>query len=114
MNVLTVGSLFLQGKEDILSYVKIKIFVVFVMNSQDSKLVELNQNKTRSITYTDLESLIKRINGCDNDFKKSSTTRVFEHIPREYSMYTIWTFDDIKNSHDVYRRKDFMRRFCTF
>ena len=30
-----------------------------------------------------------------------STTKIGEHMPCEYSMSTIWTFDGIKNKHDI-------------
>ena len=44
------------------------------------------------IIYADLESLIKKIDGCANNPEKSSITRIGEHIPVGYSMSTIWTF----------------------
>ena len=28
-------------------------------------------------------------------------------------MSTIWAFDHIENKHDLYRGKDFMKKFCT-
>ena len=56
--------------------------------------------------------MIKRIDGFKNNFGKSSTTKVGEHIPCGYSMSTIWTFDGIVNKHDVHRGEDFMKTFC--
>ena len=48
--------------------------------SKDTKTFELNQHqksdKAPSIIYVDLEFLIKRIDGCKNNFEKSSTTKV--------------------------------------
>ena len=76
------------------------------------RCVKINQclksDKAPSIIYADLESLIKRINGCKNNFDKSFTTKVGENIACGYLMTTIWTFDAIGNKHDVYRDK----RFC--
>ena len=44
------------------------------MPSKDTKLVEFNQyqkgDKTRYIIYADHKSLIKRIDGCTNNFEK--------------------------------------------
>ena len=71
-------------------------FCGVVRTSEDSKLLEFNQcwksNKTSSIIYADLKSLIKIIDGCKNNSEKSSTTKVGEHIPCENSMSMIWIF----------------------
>ena len=56
-----------------------------------------------SVIYADLESLIKKVEGSENNPEKSITTKVCEHIPCRHSMSTIWTFDDIENKHDVYK-----------
>ena len=44
--------------------------------------------------------------------KKSSTTKIGQHIPCGYSMPTIWAFDGIKNKHSLYRGEDRMKKFC--
>ena len=44
-------------------------------------------------------NLIKRIDGCKNNPRKSSSTIIAEHIPCRYSLPTIWAFDGIKNRH---------------
>ena len=63
------------------------------MLSKVAKMIEFNQyqefDKIPSIIYADLESLIKRIDGCKKDSEKSSTTKVGEHIPCYYSISTI-------------------------
>ena len=86
------------------------------MPSKDTKILEFNpyqkSDKTPSIIYADLESLIKRIDGCKNNFEETSTTKVDEHIPSGYSMSPIWTFDGIENKHDVYRCEDLMKKSC--
>ena len=35
-----------------------------------------------------------------------STTKLSEHIPRGFSMSTIFSFRSIENKHDVYSRKE--------
>ena len=50
-------------------------------------------DKAPSIIYVDLKSLIKRIDECKNNFEKSSTTKVDEHIPCGYLMSRIWKFE---------------------
>ena len=61
--------------------------------SKDTKILEFNQYqesyKTLSLIYADLESLIKRIDGCKNKFEKSSTKTIGGYIPRDFSMFTI-------------------------
>ena len=64
------------------------------------------------IIYADIESLIKKIDGCANNAKNSSTTKIGEHIHCGYSMSAIWAFDHIENKHTLYRGKDCMKKFC--
>ena len=68
--------------------------------------------KVPSIIYMNLESLIKQNNECENNPKKSSTTKVGEHNLRGYSMFMVWMFDGVKNKHDVYQGEDSMKKFC--
>ena len=44
------------------------------------------------VIYTDIESSIKKIDGCTNSPENSSTTNIGEHIPCGYSMSGIWAF----------------------
>ena len=67
-----------------------------------------------SIIYADIESLIKKIEGCANNPEKSSTAKLGEHIPCGYSMSTISAFDHIENKHTLYLRKDYIKKFSSF
>ena len=58
------------------------------------------------IIYSELESLIKKVDGSANN-----TEELGEHIPCEYSMSTIWAFDDIENKHSLFHCKDCMKKF---
>ena len=42
-----------------------------------------------------------KINGWKNNLKKPSTTRVIEHIPLVFSMFTISLFKGRENKHDL-------------
>ena len=64
------------------------------------------------LIYADIEALIKKIDGCENNPEKSSTTKIGEHIPCRYSMSTIWGFDHIEDEHTLYRGKDCMKNVC--
>ena len=65
------------------------------------------------IIYADIESLIKKIDGCANNQEKSSTTKIGEHIPCGYSLSTIWAFDHIENKHTLDHWEDCMKKFCS-
>ena len=54
------------------------------------------------------------MNGCANNPKISSTTKIGEHIYCAHSISTIGTFDNIENEHNLYRGKDCIKKFCTF
>ena len=49
------------------------------------------------IIYNDLECVIKKIDGYENNPQKSSTRKIGQHIPCGYSMSTIWRFDHIED-----------------
>ena len=88
------------------------------MPFENIKILEFNQHrksdKTLFISYTDLERIIEKIDGCKNDPENLSTTKVNEHILSRFSMPTIFSFKSIKNNHDVYRHKDCMKNSCEF
>ena len=72
------------------------------MPSENTKILEFNKyqktDKTPSIIYAYLKSLIKVIDGDKSNFEKSSTTKVGEHIPSGFLMPTILSFKDMKNN----------------
>ena len=85
------------------------------MPSEDTKIPAFDQNKKYKapfIIYTDLECLIEKIDGCKNNPENSSTSKVSEHIPSDFSMSTISSFKSIQNKNDVYAGKDFIKKFC--
>ena len=59
------------------------------------------------ITY-----IIEKIDRFKTNPENSFTTKVGKHIPSDFSMSTISSFESIGNNHDVYRGKDCMRKFC--
>ena len=62
------------------------------MPSEDSKILEFYQYhklaKALLVINVDLKFLIKKIDRCKNNPKKSTTRKVGEHIPSSLSMYT--------------------------
>ena len=64
------------------------------------------------IIYTDIEYLIKKTDGCENNPEKSSATKIGQHIPYRYSMPKILEFDHTEDKHTLYRRNNCMKTFC--
>ena len=56
--------------------------------------------KVPCIIYADLESLLEKMNTCENNPKQSSATRINKHTPSGYSLLTYCSFDTTKNKLD--------------
>ena len=97
-----------------------KDFRHIIMPSDDNKILEFDQYQKSDkalfiiILYAELACIAEKIDGCKNIPEKSSTTIVSEHIPSGFSMFTISSFQNIENKHDLYRGKDFMKKFREF
>ena len=95
-----------------------KDFCNVIMPFEDIKILEFNHyqksDKAPFIIYADLECIIEKIDGCKNIPENSSTTKISEHIPLGFSMFTISSFKSKENKHDVYRGKDCMKTFCEY
>ena len=93
---------------------KNKYFCGIVMPSKKNNILEFNQymksDKMPYIIYADIESLIRKIDGCVNNPEKSSTPKIGEHIPCRYSMSTIWRFDHVEDKHTLHQEKDCMKK----
>ena len=87
------------------------------MLSEKDNILEFNElmksDKMSYIICADIESLIRKIDGCANNPEKSSTTKIDKHIHCRYSKSTIWGFDYLEDKHMLYRGKDCMKKFCT-
>ena len=98
-------------------YVKNKVFWVIVMSLETDKILKFIQymrpDKKPCTVFTDIESLIRKIDGCANNPENSSRTKVGEHIPSGYSMSTISSLDHIEKKHILYRGNDCVKKFCT-
>ena len=54
---------------------------------------------------------IKKIDTFHNNPDLSSTTKINQHIPSGYSIYTNCSFDNSNNKLSYYRGEDCMKRF---
>ena len=79
------------------------------MPDEDKKILKYNPGekslKVPFIIYADLECLLKKIDTCQNDPKKSFTEKKAEHIPSGYSWVMYCSFDKSKNERNYYREK---------
>ena len=95
---------------------KNKDFYRIIMSSEKDNILWFNQHmnsdKMPHIIYADIESLIKKIDGCPNNPENFSTIKIGEHFPFRYSMATIWTFNNIENKYTLYRGEDCIKEFC--
>ena len=82
-----------------------KDFCNVIMSSEDTKILEFNQNKKSDkapfIIYADLEWIIERLIDAKIILKNSSRTKVSKHIPSVFSISTISVFQSVENKHDV-------------
>ena len=95
---------------------EIKDFCDIVIPSEDTKILEFNQYQKSDIApfiiYSDLECLIEKIDGCENNPENSFTTKVGQLIPSDFSLSTILSFNSIENKHNLYGHKDCMKKVC--
>ena len=62
--------------------------------------------------YFDFESLLEKVDNCCNDLEKSSATKINEHAPSSYSLFTCCLFDAKGHKLDSYRGEDCLKKFC--
>ena len=86
------------------------------MPSPNNNLIKYNQGKKPLklpfVIYADLACILKKIDTCQNNPDLSSTTKINQHIPSGYSIYTNCSFDKSNNKLSYYRGEDCMKRFC--
>ena len=86
------------------------------MPSNDNNLINYNKGekslKLPLIIYADLECLPEKISTCYNNPNLSSTTKINQHVPSGYSIFTNCSFDKSNNNLSHYRGEDCMKRFC--
>ena len=56
--------------------------------------------------------MLKKISTCYNNPELSSTTKINQHVPSGYSIFTNCTFDKSYNKLSYYKGEDCMKRFC--
>ena len=86
------------------------------MPEEDNKILKYNHGeKSMRAPFAisaDLECLLKKMNTCRNNPKRSSRTKVNKHTPSGYLLFTCCSFDTVENKLDYYRGEDCMKNFC--
>ena len=86
------------------------------MPSPNNNIIKYNSGEKSLelpfIIYADLECLFKKIDTCYNNPELSSTTKINQHVPSGYLIYTNCSFDKANNKLSYYRGEDCMKRFC--
>ena len=86
------------------------------MPDEDNKILKFilgeKSLKVPFIIYSDVECLLRKINGCQNNPKKSYTEKKATHRPSGYSLVTCCSFNRSKNELKYYRGEDCMKIFC--
>ena len=66
------------------------------MPNEDNKISKYNHGEKSMrapfVIYFDLECLLEKINTCNNNPEKSSTTKINKHTPSCYSLFTCNSF----------------------
>ena len=85
------------------------------MPREDNKMIKYNHGeksmKIPFIVYADLEPLLKKIDTCHDNPKKSSTTKINKHMTSGYPLFTHCSVDTTTNKHNYCRGKDFIKNF---
>ena len=68
--------------------------------------------KPQFIIYAGMESLLEKIDTCQNNPENSSTTKKNKHTASGHSLLTHSSLDARRNKHNYYRGKDCMKNFC--
>ena len=67
--------------------------------------------KAPFVIYANMESLHEKIDTCQRNPEKSSTTKINKHAASGFSLFSHCLFNTTKNKHDYYRGKDCKRKF---
>ena len=82
------------------------------MTNEDNKILKYNPGekslKVLFIIYAGFECLLRKLDTCQNDPKKSSTEKKAKHTPSGYSWITCYSFYTPKNEWGYYREKKCM------
>ena len=85
------------------------------MPTKNNNIIKYNHGeksmKLPFVIYADLECLLEKMSTCINNPNESSTTKINNHTPLGYSIFTHCSFDKSKNKINYYRGKDCIKKF---
>ena len=71
-----------------------------------------NQFKVPFMMYADFESILMPIQGADPNPSQPYITKVNQHIPSGWCVYSKFAYGDVKEPSTIYRSEDCVKRFC--
>ena len=73
-----------------------------------------NQFKVPFMMYTDFEAILEPIQGPSPDPIDSYTTKVNQHIPSGWCIYSNFAYGDVKDPLTIYGSKGCVEKFCEY
>ena len=73
-----------------------------------------NQFRVPFIMYADFEAILEPMQGLKPDPEESYTTKINQHIPSGYCVYSKFAYGDVKDPSTIYRGKDCVEKFCDY
>ena len=71
-----------------------------------------NQFKAPFMMYADFESILMPIKGAGANPNQPYTTKVNQHVPSGWCVYSKFAYGDVKGPLPIYRGEDCVKRFC--
>lgn len=68
--------------------------------------------KVPHVFYADTKALLVKIQSVQNNPEESYTEKKTIHEPSGYALSLVTSYDQNKDTHEYYRGKDFMKKFC--
>ena len=73
-----------------------------------------NQFKVPFMLYVDFEAILEPIQGPSQDPEESYTSKVNQHIPSGWCIYSKFAYGDVGDPLKLYRGKDCIEKFCDY
>ena len=73
-----------------------------------------NQFRVPLIMYADFEAILEPIQGLRPDPEESYSTKINQHIPSGYCIYSKFSYGEVKDPLKLYRGKDCVEKFCDY
>ena len=73
-----------------------------------------NQFRDPFMMYEDFEAILEPIQGPNPDPNQPYTSKVNQHVPSGWCVYSKFAYGDVKDPLTIYRGKDCVEKFCDY